>query len=514
MENNIVSGSWLKLIREESGIDFDTMVEELKITPDELSKWEAGEMVLSESDVRSYIQVLHNNCIPLPAKSFLIEGGQQLSGEISVNTSKNGAMGLLCASLLNKGRTVLHDIPRIEEVYRILEVFESIGVSFQWLEDNSNSIEIIPPEKFSIDQMNYTSASRTRTVIMLMGALIHRDQDFYLPIPSGCNLGTRTVTPHLKGLEQLGVDISSVKKEVGDKSELYFSVKADNLAPNIILMREKGDTATENLLIAAAGIPGKTIIRGASTNYMVMEVIQFLQGLGVQIENDSSGELVVHGKKEINKEDYEYYNSEDPIECMTLLTAGIVTNSQLTIRRCPRRYIEFEIAWLQDMGLECKISEEYLSKNDRTILIDIEIYPSQLQAVDLVIKPSTYPGINPDNAPFFVLICTQASGESQYHDWMFNGRNKMFVEDLNKLGASITMIGEHALRISGATQLTGSVTTSPNALRPTVILMLAMMAAKGSSTLVDTYQVYRGYQDLPKRLNALGAMIQERPKES
>lgn len=504
--DQITPGSILASFRKSCSLDLNTIAAEMGLEACDLEIKEKQGKGFTSKEVQKYIQVVTDHIIPLPAKSLVIEGGRQLSGEVSVNTSKNGAMGLLCASLLNKGKTILHGIPRIEEVHRMLEVFESIGVDYRWMDGSGNSLQIVPPQEFDLKSINYASASRTRSIIMLIGALISSNSDFSLPMPSGCNLGTRTVTPHINGLERLGVGIESEHTD-----NLYFHVRAHALKPNIILMREKGDTATENLIIAAACIPGKTIIRGASTNYMVMEVIQFLQGLGVTIEQEGGDQLIVYGRDSIEQDGYEYYNSEDPIESMTLLTAAVVTKSHLLVKKCPRKYIEFELAWLGDMGLEYNVSGEYFSKNGQTVLVDVEVFPSSLKAVDLVIKPSTYPGINPDNAPFFVLICTQAEGESQYNDWMFNGRNKMFVEDLNKLGADITMIGEHTLKIKGVTPLRGSITTSPKALRPTVIIMLAMLSAQGKSTLVDTYQVYRGYQDLPKRLNTLGAEIEDRP---
>ena len=196
---------------------------------------------------------------------FKIEGGVKLCGTVATNYSKNGAMGLLCASILNKGKTRLHGIPKIEEVFRIIEVMESIGFKIDWIANNS--IQIEPPKIIEIEKINRVSASKTRTIIMFMGPLIHQFKSFKLPNSQGCKMGKRTISAHIYGLEKLGV-----KVKVDENNYLITREKIKNAE---IVMYESGDTAVENLLMAASLIPNKTTIKFASSNYMVQEVAFF-----------------------------------------------------------------------------------------------------------------------------------------------------------------------------------------------------------------------------------------------
>ncbi|MBU1728070.1 UDP-N-acetylglucosamine 1-carboxyvinyltransferase, partial [Patescibacteria group bacterium] len=279
---------------------------------------------------------------------FQVKGGKKLHGTIKTNFSKNGSVGLLCASLLNKGKTTLHGIARIEEVNRVIEILESIGVKVNWIAQNS--LEIIPPRKLALNKINVESAIKTRSVIMLMGPVAHLMQNFSLPHAQGCHLGKRTIAAHTYALEDLGIKIKTTNSA--------YNITANKLKPANIVMYEAGDTACENILTAAAKIPGTTTISFASANYMVQEICFFLETLGVKIEGIGTSTLVVHGIKEINK-DVEYWNSEDPIESMMFISAGIVTDSELTITRVPVDFLSLELEKLKRMNLKYKILKKY-----------------------------------------------------------------------------------------------------------------------------------------------------------
>ncbi len=426
---------------------------------------------------------------------FEVVGGNKLSGSIKTNFSKNGSVGLLCASMLNRGKTTLHGIARIEEVYRVIEMLESIGVKVKW--QGINTVVITPPEKFNIQGINRESAEKTRSIIMLIGPLIHFLPNFYLPHASGCNLGKRTIAAHKYALETLGVKI-----EVTNDS---YKVKVNKLKPSDIVMYEAGDTACENILTASALIPGKTTISFASANYMVQEVCFFLEKLGVKIEGIGTGTLTVHGLKEI-KQDIEYHNSEDPLESMTFLSAAVVTNSKLKIERCPIHFLSVELEKLKRMGLKFKTSKKYFSYNGRTVLVDIEIFPSKLKAPEEKIHPNPYPGINIDNLPFFVPIATQAKGQTLIHDWVYENRAIYFTE-LNRLGADIVLADPHRVYITGVTKLKPAQVVCPPGLRPAMVVLIAMLGAEGKSVLRNVYMINRGYEEIAERLNSLGANI-------
>ncbi len=426
---------------------------------------------------------------------FEIHGGKKLSGSIRTGYSKNGSVGLLCASLLNRGKTTLHGIARIEEVNRIVEILESIGVKIAWI--GTNTIEINPPKKFNLKNLNKDSAIKTRSILMFIGPLVHYFSSFNIPHAHGCSLGKRTIAAHSYALEELGINIEVTKND--------YRIKHRKLTPAEIIMYEAGDTPAENILTASALIPGKTIIKFASSNYQVQEICFFLQKCGIKIEGIGTSTLIIYGVKNINK-NIEYYNSEDPIESMTLITAGISTDSTLTITRAPINFLELELYKLKKMGLKFKIGKTYKAENKETNLVDITVYPSKLSALDDKIHANPYPGINMDNLPYFVISAIKAKGQTLIHDWTYEKR-AIYLTELNKMGANTILKDPHRLYVKGGTILKPADITCPPALRPSMVILLAMLGAKGTSILRNVYMINRGYEEIAKRLNSVGADI-------
>ena len=426
---------------------------------------------------------------------FIVKGGKKLSGTVKTNFSKNGSVGLLCASLLNSGVTTLHGIARIEEVYRVIEILESIGVTVLWL--GQNTVKITPPKKFNLGKIDVESAVKTRSIIMLAGPLIHKLKSFSIPHAYGCNLGKRTIAAHTYALEELGVKIET--------TDTSYEISTKNLKPAEIVMYETGETACENILFAAALIPGETTISFISSNYMVQEICFFLEKLGVKIDGVGTATLTVHGVDGIN-EDIEYSNSEDPIESMMFISAGIVTNSHITITRTPIDFLSLEIEKMRRMGLKYKILKKYFSYNGRTSLADIEIFPSKLKALHDKIHANIYPGINIDNLPFFVPIAIRAKGQTMIHDWYYENR-AIYLTELNRLGADITLADPHRLYINGGTPLKAAQIVCPPALRPSMVILISMLGASGTSILRNVYMINRGYEEIAERLNSIGADI-------
>ena len=430
--------------------------------------------------------------------NFRVHGGRELSGEIEVKTSKNAAVGLLCASLLNKGKTTLRHVAKIEEVNRILEVLNSIGIKTKWLND-SNDLEIIPPNELNFENMNIDSAKRTRSILMFFGPLLHQYSNFQIPFSGGCNLGTRTVEPHLAGLKHFGANIVA-------ETDYYDVINEPKKVEKAILLTERGDTTTENIIMAAALSGQKITIRNASPNYMVQDLCFFLEKLGVKIEGIGTTTLIIHGVYKINK-DVEYYVSEDPIESITFVAVALVTNSEITIKRAPIEFNELELATLAQMGATFEISPEYLSRNKKTRLVDITVKKSKLHAAKDKLHALPFPGINMDNLPFLGLIATVAEGRTLVHDWSYENRAIYFTE-LSKLNARIELVDPHRVYISGPTKWKPADIIAPSALRPSVVVLIAMLAAPGISTLRDVYNINRGYEDFAERLNSLGAKIE------
>lgn len=428
-----------------------------------------------------------------------VVGGRRLSGSIDVKTSKNACVALLCATLLNSGRTTLRRVARIEEVYRILEVLASIGVRTRWV-NGGGDLEITPPARLELESMDSDAARRTRSVIMFLGPLLHREDRFRIPYAGGCDLGTRTVQPHLTALRHFGLEITAT-------DGVYHAEVDPSVRPGRpIVLTERGDTVTENALMAAARHDGVTVIRNASSNYMVQDLCFFLEQLGVRVDGVGTTTLTVHGVPHIDR-DVDYAPSEDPVEAMSLLAAALVTESELTIRRVPVEFMEIELAVLEEMGLDHERTPEYPADNGRTRLIDLTVRPSKLKAPIDKIHPMPFPGLNIDNVPFFAAIAATAQGSTLIHDWVYDNR-AIYLTDLTRLGADVKLLDPHRVLVEGPTRWRAAEMMCPPALRPAVVVLLAMMAAEGTSVLRNVYVINRGYEELAERLNSVGAQIE------
>lgn len=494
-------GAIITKIREDKRMTQADLAKKLDTTQSVIARIEKGEQNLSTETLSKLSEALDHPLVsfaPEGAINFRIHGGRKLSGKIKVRTSKNGTVGVMAAALLNKGTTTIKNAPKIEEVYRIAEGLESIGVKVEWKKDD---LIITPPKKILIEKMSPDATmqlTKTRGAIMFMGPLIHEFKKFNLPQAGGCRLGTRTVKPYLYALERLGVNIKTESD--------HYEISHTGLAKDAeVIMYESGDTATETVLMAAARIPGKTTIRFASPNYMVQDVCFYLEKLGVKIEGIGSATLVVHGKSDINTP-VEYTVTEDPIEGMSLLAAAIVTKSNITIERAPIDFLTLELFKLEKMGFKYKITKRYKAANGISNLADIETFPSELTALEEKIH-AMHPGVNADNLPFFAVIATQAVGQTFIHDWLFEER-AIYYKELDKLRAETILADPHRFYIKGPTKLKATEIVCPPALRPSVIILIAMLAAEGTSVLRNVYNINRGYEDLAERLNSIGAKIE------
>ncbi|MCA1983753.1 helix-turn-helix domain-containing protein [Nocardioides nematodiphilus] len=494
-------GNLVRDARKHRGLTQTQLAERLATSQSAINRIEKGQQNLSLEMIARIGSALESEIVALGAgpTHLRVTGPTTLSGEIDVKTSKNAGVALLCATLLNKGRTTLRKVARIEEVNRLLEVLNSLGVQTRWLNED-NDLEIIPPKVLRLDAIDEAAARRTRSVIMFLGPLLHRSEEFQLPYAGGCNLGERTVEPHMAALRPFGLQVKATD------GSYHASVDPKIQPGRPIVLTERGDTVTENALMAAALHPGTTVIRNASSNYMVQDLCFYLQKLGVTVEGIGTTTLTVTGLEEIDV-DLEYAPSEDPIEAMSLLAAAIVTSSEITIRRVPIEFMEIELATLEEMGFSYERGAEYAALNGKTRLVDIVTKRSMLRAPLDKIHPMPFPGLNIDNLPFFAVIAAVAQGQTLLHDWVYENR-AIYLTELNKLGGQVKLLDPHRVMIEGPTHFSGTEIVCPPALRPAVVILLAMLAAKGTSVLRSTYVIARGYEDLAERLNQLGANIE------
>ncbi len=494
-------GKLIQKNRQDRGLTQAEMAKALGTSQSAVNRIENGGQNLSMEMLARISDVLNSEIVSLNKPgtlNFRIEGGRKLHGTVAVKTSKNAAVALLCAALLNKGKTTLRHMPRIEEVNRLLEVLNSIGVQSRWLNDD-NDLEIKPPARLKMDEINAEAGRKTRSIIMFMGPLMHLMGEFQIPYAGGCELGERTIRPHLFALEQLGLNVEThsgwytctVKLKTADK----------------IVMYESGDTATENAIMAAARTPATTVIKMASANYMVQDLCFFLEKLGVKIDGIGTSTLKIHGVKDINK-NITYSPAEDPIEAMTFLSIAATTNSPITITRAPIDFLDLELLKLEKMGMYFTVGPEYKADNGRTSLVDIQCHESPgLVALEDKIEAHPYPGINIDNLPYFVPVAATAEGQTLIHDWVYENR-AIYYTELNKLNANIQLADVHRAYVTGPTKWKAAEVICPPALRPAVLVLIGMLAAPGTSTLRNVYSISRGYEDLASRLNELGASIE------
>ena len=501
-----VIGETIEQMRTEKGWTQEELAEKVGSSQSAIHRIEKGGQNISLEMVKKLSEALGNQILSVndsAGQSFRIRGGHELHGEITINTSKNAAVALLCAALLNSGKTTLHRVARIEEVFRIIEVLESIGVKCHWT-NRHRDLEIISPRELKLDEMDIEAARRTRSIIMFLGPLLHRYPKFKIPYAGGCSLGTRTVEPHLQALKSFGLTV-----DAECHSGFYeVEVKQDTLHKyhdRYIVLTERGDTVTENVLMAAALAPGKTIIVGASPNYMVQDVCFYLEQLGVKISGIGTTRLVVQGKPFLNQ-DVDYFISEDPIEAMSFIAAALVTHSEITIMRAPIEFLEIELEVLKSMHAHIDKSPEYLAANNRTRLVDLYIKKSNLVAPVDKIHPMPFPGLNIDNLPFFSVIAAVAEGRTLIHDWVFENR-AVYTTELANLNVKVDLLDAHRIYVEGPTNWRPAELVAPQALRPAVVILIGMLAAPGQSILRNVYPINRGYQDFAARLRHLGADI-------
>lgn len=489
-------GFLIKDLRQRKNLTQKEFADLLKTSQSAVARIEKGDQNLSTEQIIKISDVLNHKIMSIKeGTDFEVVGGRKLHGVFEVNTSKNGALGLMCAALINKGTTTLHGIPRIEEIARMVEVLKSIGVVAEFV--GEHTLRITPPKKFLFSNIAVASAQKMRSIVTTIGALIHAEKRFTIPHAGGCNMGERTIEAHRHALKALGVSIETRHDE--------YVISHTALEPATIIMFEASDTAAISALLAAARIPGKTTIKYAPPNYQVQDVCFFLEQLGVRIDGIGTTTLVVHGVDSIDMS-VEHYNSEDPVEAMMCIAAAATTGSRLTVTRAPIEFLEVELLKLEYMNFKFQLSKPYMAKNGRTTLVDITTFPSKLVASPVKIHPLPYPGLNIDNLPFFVPIASQAEGTTLIHDWTWENRAIYFTE-LNRLGADVRLADPHRVFVTGPTPLKGAQVVSPPALRPAMIVLIAMLAAEGTSILRNVYSIERGYEKIAERLSKIGAKV-------
>jgi UDP-N-acetylglucosamine 1-carboxyvinyltransferase len=423
---------------------------------------------------------------------FVIEGGIPLNGEVIPAGNKNAALPLLAAALLTEEPIVLHNIPQIEDTHVMRKLIESLGVQIEDLD--ATSWRLIAQDVRLAD-LNPDLCRRIRASILIAGPLAARIGEFKLPPPGGDVIGRRRLDTHILALRALGVDV---------KYERGFSFQADGLRGADFLMDEASVTATENAIMAAVTAEGDTVIRNAASEPHVQELCYFLNLLGAQIEEIGSNTLHIHGVPKLHGG--EFTIGPDYLEVISFVGAAAVTHGSLRVKNAGVNNLHMIAHVFQRLGVTWQVEGDDLivpAEQKLTIVPDLDGAIPE-------IKTNVWPAFPTDLISIAITVATQASGSVLFHDWMFSGR-MYFTDKLVGMGARIILCDPYRCLIQGPNRLYGEHLESPD-IRAGMSMLLAALAAKGQSTIRNVGQIERGYQDVDKKLRALGAKI-ERVKE-
>ncbi|MEK9147571.1 MAG: UDP-N-acetylglucosamine 1-carboxyvinyltransferase [Patescibacteria group bacterium] len=414
-------------------------------------------------------------------QSFVIKGGYHLKGEIDVRGSKNAALPILAATILSEEPSIIENVPLIEDVFRMIEILESMGARVDWIEKRSIKIDTKNLDPAKID---YNLVGKLRASILFIGSALARFKKFTTKSPGGCDIGSRTLEPHFNAFKSLGVKI----KEVDDK----YIFEAGEVKNTIVVLDEFSPTATENILLFAALSKKEIEINLCATEPHVQDLCFFLQKMGVNIIGIKSNSLKINGAKKLKGARHKIIS--DYIEIGTFISLAASTKSKITIKNIIPEHLTSILAMAKRFGIMFE-----LKKNSLKILSY-----NKLRAVSKVLV-LPYPGFPADlQAPFGVLA-TQAEGTTLIQDTLFDGRFK-YINELNKMGGNCIIMDPHRALIIGPTPLYGNTIESFD-LRAGATSIIAGLLAEGETIINNIYQVDRGYEKIDERLQKLGARI-------
>lgn len=395
--------------------------------------------------------------------------------------SKNATTPVLAAILLTREKCVISNIPLIEDVFRMLEILESLGAEIQWLGKRKIGVKA---ENINPNKINVEAVRKLRSSILLLGPLSARFSKFKLHHPGGCVIGIRPVGTHFRALEKLGVKIKQNGKE--------YLIDARHKKSGKVVLGEMSVTATENTMMLAAGMPGKTVIKIAACEPHVCDLGKFLISMGAKIKGLGTHTLEIIGTKNLKSARHKII--PDASEAATFLILGAATGSPIKVINAIENDLDLVLEKLRQFGANFKIE-----KNSITVV------PAKKLKAAAKVDTRTYPGVPSDAQAPFGVLATQAEGETLIHDSLYEGRFN-YVKELQKMGAKAKVLDAHRIIIEGQTKLKGKVIQSFD-LRAGASLIIAALLAKGKTVIKDIYQVDRGYEKIEERLQKLGAEI-------
>jgi len=416
---------------------------------------------------------------------IIIKGGRPLNGEVTVGGAKNAALPILAASILVGGKFTFHNVPNLKDVDSIKELLSTMGAE---VESNGHTVQI-DTSNLNHYEAPYELVRKMRASILVLGPLLSRMKKAKVSMPGGCAIGARPIDLHLNGLSILGADIKLdhgyVEASVGQLKggEIYFDI------PTV--------TGTENLMMAAVLAKGTSVLRNAAREPEIIALAEMLNQMGANISGAGTAVITIKGVKALKPVTTTII--PDRIEAGTLMVAAALTKGDVKIKNCEPLHLKAIIHKLEKTGAEIQVFKKSVRVKGK----------KQIKSTDLKTMP--YPGFPTDMQAQFMVLMSVANGFSVIAENIFENRF-IHVSELCRMGADITISGNHAMIKGSASGLSGAPVMATD-LRASASLILAGLVARGETIVSRVYHLDRGYEALEKKLARLGATIKRVPSK-
>ena len=414
-------------------------------------------------------------------EQYVVEGGNPLVGEVEIGGAKNAALAILAASVMTDETVLIENMPDVRDTNILLQAMQSIGVIVERVDRHTVKVNASHIHELVIED---DFIKKIRASYYLLGALLGKYNKAEVALPGGCNIGSRPIDQHIKGFKALGAD---VRIEHG-----LIITEAPNLKGSHVYMDVVSVGATINVMMAAAMADGMTIIENAAKEPHVVDLANFLNGMGANIKGAGTDVIRIRGVQKLHKTEYAII--PDQIEAGTFMFAAAATQGDVTVKNVIPKHLESISAKLMEIGCEVEESDDAVRVVASRPLNHTHV------------KTLPYPGFPTDMQPQITVALGLSQGTSIVTESIFENRFK-YVDELTRMGASIKVEGNSAI-IDGVTRYTGASITAPD-LRAGAALVIAALAAEGVSTVDDILYIERGYENFPEKLRGIGAQIEK-----
>ena len=414
---------------------------------------------------------------------IVVEPSGPLSGTVWAGGAKNSVLKLMVACLLAEGRSVLSNVPRITDVDTMANVLRAIGAQVERLESGQVAVTS-PAPSVLVPGGSYELFERMRASVVVLGMLLARCGSVRMPLPGGDDFGDRPIDFHLNGLTAMGARFES------SHGEVRGTVPGGRLVGTRVVLEYPSHTATDNLLMAGALAKGTTVIENAAKEPEVSDLATMLRAMGAEVRGAGTSRIEIEGVDELRPVTHSVV--PDRVVAATYLAAVGMAGGEVTIADARPDHMENLLRKVGQMGVETTFGPDGLRA----------VAPPRLRAADVATLP--YPGVATDYSPLLVAMLTVAEGVGILTENLFSGRFR-YVEELRRMGADIRTEGHHAV-VRGVPHLSGAPVRAPD-IRAGVALVLAGLAADGSTVVSGAHHIDRGYEDLVGALSSLGASV-------